>query len=455
MITNLFSLSDTYSPNYVAKVIALDQFITHPSAKNLKGWLVNNQPVWLTKDYAKKGDLMVYFPLESQIDKDLLGELNLFKDSTLNADSSKTGFFEHTGRVKALKIRQQPSYGFLVKLDDVLAVTLNELQLEKYHLEMADNAKQLKKEWNGLEFDCIVNTEICTKYVPRTRDKPVKPAPERTIRTTDSNSLLLPDQFRFHFNTPFLGSRINELGPNSFITITQKLHGTSVILSNLLCDRKLSWFEKLLDNLDLARISNVRYKKMYASRRKVLNDYDNQYLGAQNDNVYGSVFEEYKSVLTPGISIYGEVLGYTPAGNHIAEPYTYGMKPFECVFVVYRITMTSPDGLVVEYSWEQVKAFCEANRLLTVPELYSGLVKDLFPELKINADWAANFGVALCDKYLEYELADGLPDEGICIRQDIAGICNIYKMKSFKFLEWESKQLDKEVVDLETAASTI
>ena len=42
-----------------------------------------------------------------------------------------------------------------------------------------------------------------------------------------------------------------------------------------------------------------------------------------------------------------------------------------------------------------------------------------------------------------------VPEEGICVRKE-GLVIEIFKLKSFRFLEKESKQLDKGEVDIET-----
>jgi hypothetical protein len=42
-----------------------------------------------------------------------------------------------------------------------------------------------------------------------------------------------------------------------------------------------------------------------------------------------------------------------------------------------------------------------------------------------------------------------VPEEGICVRRDGLNI-DIFKLKSFRFLEYETKNLDKGEIDIET-----
>jgi hypothetical protein len=43
-----------------------------------------------------------------------------------------------------------------------------------------------------------------------------------------------------------------------------------------------------------------------------------------------------------------------------------------------------------------------------------------------------------------------VPEEGIVVRKESLFSCESYKLKSFSFLEKESKELDKGVIDIES-----
>ena len=45
---------------------------------------------------------------------------------------------------------------------------------------------------------------------------------------------------------------------------------------------------------------------------------------------------------------------------------------------------------------------------------------------------------------------ESVPEEGVVIRKEKLIGCESYKVKSFRFLEWETKALDKGEVDVES-----
>jgi hypothetical protein len=136
--------------------------------------------------------------------------------------------------------------------------------------------------------------------------------------------------------------------------------------------------------------------------------------------------------------------------------YSYGVKPGEYKLYVYRITLTSEDGKVVELSPQAVRSRCQEICVPYVEELYYGQAEHLFPDIPAGEDWHTNFLSALRVTYLNKKLANstppGAPDEGIVIRKETSGKIEAYKLKSEEFLAAESASLDRSLSqDLESA----
>lgn len=149
----------------------------------------------------------------------------------------------------------------------------------------------------------------------------------------------------------------------------------------------------------------------------------------------------------------------------IQAQYDYGCKPNEYKIYVYRITVTNPDGKVIELDDIQIKEFCDKNGLLYSDTfLYYGTVKDLYDKLNygikygvdFEGEWRDNFLELLMIKYTEkncYMCINKVPEEGIIIRKQSLYDYNAFKLKSFRFFELESKQLDDKEVDIESEQS--
>lgn len=122
---------------------------------------------------------------------------------------------------------------------------------------------------------------------------------------------------------------------------------------------------------------------------------------------------------------------------------------------IYRLTYTNPDGRVYEFSARQVQQWCVKEGLKPVEEYYYGYAKDLYPDLSVSEHWNENFLQRLAsDKnfFMECESPtcnNKVPHEGIVIKIENS-LSEAYKLKCIKFLEGESKSLDKGEVDIET-----
>lgn len=434
------SISPKANPNYLAKLVCLSNLRTHPNADRLQIATIDGNNV-ITGLNAKEGDLYVYFPLEVAINKEYLSFSNSFEDKTLNQDQNVKGFFQKTGRVRACRLRSIPSEGYIAPVDSIY--------------NWLDNGFIFSEDDVNKEFDTIGDTKICEKYISITQRQKSEKVPKNQKKVVREPKVV-EGQFKFHQDTIQLKKAIHEVSPEDYISITKKLHGTSWVASKLLCNRKLNWFEKLLKRFGV-KIQDTHYDLLWASRRVLKNGF----LEVGNKEHYYSydLWEDIaKSVdyaIQPSITLYGEAVGFTKGGAYIQNGYDYGCAPGTFKTYIYRITSTNPSGDVYEFSHRQVKEYCDRYGLLMVPELYYGKAKDLYPEIPTDTHWHQNFLEQLMEDYLEKDCeicSNKVPDEGIVLRRDIFDV-DLYKLKSFKFFEWETKQLDEGVVDIESEES--
>lgn len=448
--------------NYLAQIVEVEEtdFSPHPNVDKLK--LVNVHGNILSTSINAVAGIYVFFPVESVIAEDFLRFHNLYRDTTLNKDpESKGGFFEVSGRVKCIKLRGIASEGFLISIQSLI-----DYYSEKFGKTYAGPVKDLV----GINFDTICNTKLIWKYIIKTKgvgvslnDKPNK----RTLSTQ-----IVEDQFRFHIDTPQLVNNLTEISPDDIIQISIKEHGTSAIFCNLLTKRNLSWIEKILSKIGI-NIQKNQYTKFCSSRR-VIKDPTLTSKVSQNYydvDIWNLGLEIIKDYLEKGMTVYAEIVGYMPTGSSIQKDYDYG-----CVYspelydyknmtakamfsaklfkiVIYRITLTNTDGKVFEWSTQQVKSWCERHKLETVKEQYYGRAKNLFSTLELNTHWHENFLSALREKYLEGDsvlCANKVPEEGIVLRREVNDI-SVFKLKANRFLQKETKDLDKGIIDIESS----
>ena len=447
----MLRISEKANRNYLAKVVSLGKSITHPNADRLQGFIIDHARIYVDLSF-KEHDICIYFPLECQIDSRILSFLNLYSDKSLNRDNTKGGFFNPKGRVKAVRLRSEPSQGFIMKAEDFLDAVST----------FASFSRLIDSDSIDEEFDSIGDEIIVKKYVIQ---DPRKAGVKSDKKLAKKVSRVVENQFRFHIDTEQLKKNIYKVNRNDYVSITAKLHGTSFVCGNLLTYRKLSFVEKILKKLGV-NINDKVYDLLYSSRRVIKNDdLNTQSNHYYSSDVWGDASKMISYAVQKGYTLYSEIVGYTRDGAYIQKGYDYGcIQPaYENEYVegvhykvyVYRITFTNEDGNVGELSWRQIKAYCEHFGIRHVPEYYFGKLVNFDKSLKkIKSDEEFNGAVIklLEDKYLEKYCefcGNKVPSEGIVLRIDKLFNFDAYKLKSFLFFEMESKQLDENVIDIE------
>jgi hypothetical protein len=430
--------------NYAATVTALQNFAELAGCDNLKAALIFGNSVIVSKA-TKAGDVGLFFPVETQLTRDFLANNNLYrKPEWGNMDPAKKGFFEEHGRVKAVKFRGHKSEGFWIPIESLayLGVPLSEFK-------------------PGMEFDSIGDRVICKKYIPRFQSR-VGSGP-KAAKAPRAEDKIVEGQFRFHPDTENLRRNIHKITPDMWISISDKWHGTSAVFANVLVRRELNWFERLLQRFGV-KIQDQEYGFTWSSRRVIKGVNGEAREGKAHfysEDIWGVVAKEIEPLVPKGFTLYGEIVGYTTDGGAIQKGYHYGCQPGQHRFLVYRVTFTNPDGKVVEFSWQQMKEFCDKYGLEMVKELWFG-----------RADWMVDAGrfvnPSMWNEALLAELEARfvndqmcphnrceVPAEGIVLKVDRLDEGEAYKLKNFRFLEWETKQLDKGEVDIETAEAEV
>jgi len=322
----------------------------------------------------------------------------------------------------------------------------------------------------GDSFDKINDVAICNKYVIKSKKKDKLPGTKKQ-RKSVRRSKLIGGQFRFHQDTAQLGKNAYKIASEEFIDLTYKLHGTSVIISKVLCKKTINLFERLLRWCKV-NIVDTTYDNVYSSRKVIKNKDMTTYafikpLGRQHyysDDIWGMANERIKDLLTDGMSVYAEIVGFLPNGEAIQNGYDYGCEPNTFEIYVYRITFTNVSGYVFEFTPQQVRNWCVEHGVKHVPLLLYGKAEDLFEWLDdaysehydTDLSFDENLLNILRKKYLEqdcYMCKNPVPAEGIVLRREGSWF-EAYKLKSFRFLERETKMLDKDVTNIEDNQNT-
>jgi hypothetical protein len=440
------------NPNYTAKVISLPAPRKHANADKLQVVTIDGNNVITGLD-AKEGMLYIYFPLESALNAEYLSYTNSYSSPELNRDKAVKGFFGSQGRVKAVKLRSQPSEGYIVPVKSVIewldpkGITATEADFEPNTI-----------------FDSIDDLLICEKYVNKEALRKLANA-EKSLKNRQGKakrtSKMIEGQFRLHVDTKQLKREIGAINPDDMVSITYKLHGSSGICSKLLVKRKLKWFEKIAAKLGV-NINESVYDYVWSSRRVIksaeyMEDDAKDVKHYYDTDIWNITAERLKPFITEGITLYYEIVGQTPTGGWIQGEYDYGTKPNELDIYVYRITSTNVAGQVIEFTRPQVERYCARFGLKTPKCYFYGRAKDIYPDISTQEHWHQNLLERLKKDYNEkncYMCANKVPEEGVVVVVE-KDYFDAFKLKSFAFLERETKEIDKGNVDIETAQSEV
>lgn len=227
------------------------------------------------------------------------------------------------------------------------------------------------------------------------------------------------------------------------------IHNTSAIYSNLLWKKKYEGFYNFLNKFGI-KVDSTEYRFTYSSRSILKNRRD----GKWTNDLWGKHGEELwnDNAVDPGISLYGEILGWSGPNSNIQKNYDYGVRRGESEFWVYRITHTSKDGVVYEFTWDEIEKYCDEHNLMTVPVYYKGPANELFDDVPVDDTFHEKFLERLKEKYLDKtcELCTtGVVNEGIVLKDNSKDSRPVYKFKSPAFLVRESSARDNNEEDIE------
>ena len=199
------------------------------------------------------------------------------------------------------------------------------------------------------------------------------------------------DQFVHNLRT------IENLPEGLMIWITEKIHGTSRRVGNVLHHLELTWYQRLWNKVTQKWLGwngykSSEYRMTHGTRRVILAGNEIGYYGS-NQFRYDAVGE---LVLPEGMIFYGEIVGYTNEKpimpEHSTEGfkeakklygdtfvYNYGMAVGSAKFVLYRVTQDGIDlpfsevgTLAIQYGYECVPVLAgykwdgDINRLVTI-----------------------------------------------------------------------------------------
>lgn len=414
------------NPNYAAFIYEVTQ--THPldGLDNLVGVNVGGYQALVPKT-TKPGDLFVAVVAGTQISETFASALNLHRDSSLNADTNQTGYLENNRRVKAISLRGNASNALL-------------LDINLFPVDLSG-------ERVGTEFDHINGVEFSRKFVV--------PAKGNTNNggavAKKHKSGVTPEQFPEHYDTP-QWFRVSDEFKGKDVTVTQKVHGSSIRASWVEVDKSRKWYERLL-----GLPAQKEWKFVVGSRRVIKTEGDGAHW--YSTDIWSDYAKKHNlaEALPNGVMIYGELIGWLPDGTPIQRGYTYNLPKGQAALYIYRVTVAGADGTHYDLSDAAMREFAAQRGLKVVPLLAS------FSHVEAEEGCLAHFLELYEDtKFCSYPRAfreapvplspDSPCDEGVVIRAE--GITpHVAKLKNPLFYEHESRAMDKGEVDIEDAAS--
>jgi len=435
--------------NYVSTIVKLPElkpvnWLDNLMVANVFGY---NCLVWKE---SNPDILYVFFPAECVIDNEFLKSNNSYRKSELNMDKDTKGFFEESGRVKAVKFKWVVSSGFLTPITFLGTIA------------------DWLKVWDT--FHSIDWYNICKKYRSPETVRKERILASQWIKKSKYDRVI-PTQFRLHTSTPQFLRFIEDFKEGDRIVITEKLHWTSAVFSNVLTKRPLSFRDKMAKFFWI-RVEETEYFPLYSSRTVIKNQdiNPNQQGGYYWEDIWGIYAKRLEWKIEKGITLYGEIVGFTPSRAYIQKGYHYGCSTWQSRFYCYRITSTTPDGNVIEFTDSQIRQYCKSRDIEVVPkeaEFIVTLQKEdyknpnyynfhvMYNDLSIRDGVSVATIESIVEAYSEYieDMClmnnEKVPREWVVIRRDAQETFSAYKLKSQLFLTHETKAIDEWVPDTE------
>ena len=407
--------------------------------------------------------------------KNEIEEINSAGKHVVDEANKLCGFFNQYGRVRCIRLKGEPSFGYLFSKDE----------LAKYNPKVVNVNIEDYLEQN---FDTVDGQLFVKAYVPRIKEQSVKGSGRARKKNKKITQLerMIDGQFYFHYDTTPLDTRVLKysFNPEQNVAISLKVHGTSVVAGKLLIKEpksglggklKVLWHKAMM-YLNLPLFDCMWYDEVYgpvfSSRTVIKNKYINENVGSgyYKTEIWSEVGEKIYPYLKEGMTVYGEIFGYE-GNRYIQKNYDYGCQVGEYKLMPYRITTTLEGNEKYEWNVEDVCNWTkmvmreneEMNNLLhPIDILYHGTLSELYPDIDTTSeDWASNVYHSLESDKEHFGMEDNepmckneVPREGICIRIDGDKKRECFKLKTMSFKFKEAIMVDSGEVEFDNDYGT-
>lgn len=397
----------------------------HPNADKLVLCKIFDTQCIISKDY-RIGELYIFFPESGRLSDEYCQVNDLVRRKDENGNPA--GGFLEPGKqnVKTIRLRKEVSEGMIMNIAS---------------LATFGDVSELRA---GDTIDTFNGHEICRKYIPR-RNPPSTHAGERKNKKSH-HKVEVEYVFPQHCDTEQLRFCLNKFKCGDLITISEKLEGTSFreIMSPV--KKKNNFIRKLLHLPE-----KMVYEPLCGTRRTTVSSDRGGYYGTNAFRL--DVHNQIVPHLRPNLEVFGEIVGWTGEGGtpimgevdttclqdkEFTKKYGkkmifhYGCEEGTYDFYIYRIAEIDNEGdVVVEYSTDQIKRWCEMNGFKMVPILYRGFIPD-----GVNAgEYVMELAKQYCDG--ESTIAPHWREGCVIRRDNIAGKFDVAKHKndSYKIMK--------------------
>lgn len=431
-------LLEPANKDYAGVVCRLPEPVDLEGLDNLVGLQVLGSQALVSKD-SDYGELAIVFTAGTQLSEEFARMNNLHRHSDRNEDQSKTGYLEDNRHVRSIKLKAHSSNALIMPLESLSYI--KKLDLTQFN--------------EGDTFDRIGDNEICQKYQYKKTFK------ERQLSKNEKAYSRVDGRFfPKHYDTDSYFKNAHVIPEESEVTVTQKLHGTSVRIAHTIVDRKMTFIDKVAKKLG-AHVKDSEYDVVYGSRNAVKDANNPRHKHFYDSDIWSLKGAEIMDQIPQGYLVFGEIIGWTPEGAALQKGFTYGITHPQAELYIYRVATISPEGFVQDLSYDAVAAWCKAKinptdddspdrTLKVVPLLWRGKYKDFKPE-----DWVDYPGYETLHKYREDGYPQAVPlgkdspcDEGVVIRKEGLAPYTL-KCKSETFNRKENENVEKGELDVE------
>ena len=369
-------------------IVEIKELRPHTNADKLQLATFFGETVIVGLD-TKIGDIGIYFPCDLQLSLEYCDANDLCRkraDGTAGA-----GYLEREKRnITAIRLRGEKSYGLYVPLH---SLTFTGVDLSTFKV--------------GDTIDTVSGISICQKYIPRSNRK--GQSCNAGNRTRKKKAPVAP-LFAEHADTEQLAYNLSAFKPGDEIEITLKMHGTSGRTARL---PVLKGYRRTLLDRILRREGTPIYEDGYVSgtRRVVLENYEGGFYG---DNSFREQHSKlFEGKLYAGETAYYEIVAFTNTGTPIMGSgkvpkeaqaeygkemvFSYGCHPEgkilkygedeygkfsipievpQSEMYLYRMTLTTPEGYVIEYSPEFARYRAEQMGIKYVPRFEKFIIPE-------------------------------------------------------------------------------